>query len=57
MAATVVTREPLDSGVSSDDIKRETALNVKAGCVRCWVETRNGERILCTEWNVIGEND
>lgn len=57
MAGTFVTKEPVEAGVSEEDLKREIALRVKAGCVRCWVDTTNGRRTLCTEWNILGEND
>lgn len=56
MAGTFVTREPVDASVDQDGLDRQIALRVKAGCIRCWVETANGQRTLCTEWNVIGEN-
>lgn len=56
MAATFVTREPVDANVDDASLQREIALRVKAGCIKCWVETTNGQRTLCTEWNVIGEN-
>jgi len=57
MSATIVTKEPLADDVSDDDIQRMISLRLKAGCVRCWVVTESGKRVLCTEWNVIGEND
>ena len=56
MAGTFTTREPVEAGVNDDDLKREITLRVKAGCIRCYLETTNGKRTLCTEWNVIGEN-
>jgi hypothetical protein len=56
MAGTFVTKEPVDTGTSEDDLKREITLRVKAGCIRCWVDRQGGQRTLCTEWNVIGEN-
>lgn len=58
MSGSFVTREPVDASVDQDGLNRQIALRVKAGCIRCWVETAaNGQRTLCTEWNVIGEND
>jgi len=57
MPGTFVTREPIEAGVDGAALQREITLRVKAGCVRCWVETTDGQRTLCTEWNVIGEND
>jgi hypothetical protein len=57
MPSTVVTKEPLADNVSEEDVKREIRLRLKAGCVRSWVQTEAGRRILCTEWNVIGDND
>jgi len=57
MAGTFVTKEPVDAGTSDADLKREIALRVKAGCIRCWVEGQGAQRTLCTEWNVLGEND
>jgi hypothetical protein len=56
MAGTFKTREPIDAEVTGD-LKDEIAQRVKAGCVRCYVETTNGKRTLVTEWNVLGEND
>ena len=55
---TVVTREPVLPEVSQEELEREVRLRIKAGAIRCWVETdTGGDRWLCTEWNVIGEND
>jgi hypothetical protein len=57
MAGTFVTKEPVDASVDPEDLKRAIALRVRAGCIRCWVEGQGSERTLCTEWNVLGEND
>lgn len=58
MPATVVTRERIATGVSDEALERERKLRIKAGAIRVWVEaTPLGGRELCTEWNVIGEED
>ena len=57
MPATVVTREPIADDVDPTAIAREIRLRIKAGAIRCWIDQDAGRRVLCTEWNVIGEND
>lgn len=58
MPATVVTREKIATDVSDEALERERTLRIKAGAIRVWVEaTPLGGRELCTEWNVIGEDD
>jgi len=55
MPATVTTREPIAADVDDEAVRREIALRLKAGAIRCRVENGQGGRILVTEWNVIGE--
>ena len=55
MAATVVTKEPLEIGIDDAAIEREKSLRIKAGAITCKVEEENGQKIMYTEWNVIGE--
>jgi hypothetical protein len=57
MPATVVTKEPIASDVSDEEINREIVLRLKAGAIRSWIDRPAGQRVLFTEWNVIGEND
>lgn len=54
MAATVVTREPFPEA-THDELEREKELRIKAGAIRCWIEEDGEILVLCTEWNVIGE--
>lgn len=55
---TVVTREPIGGDVDDAALNREIVLRIRAAAVRCWVEKDDyGQRWLCTEWNIIGQND
>jgi hypothetical protein len=58
MPATVITREKIAAGVTAEALERERKLRLKAGAIRVWVEaTPLGGTDLCTEWNVIGDDD
>jgi hypothetical protein len=58
MPATIVTRESFPANVTAKSLKREIGLRIKAGAIRSWVENgEEGDKILCTEWNVLGSND
>ena len=54
MTATVVTKEPFRDA-SDSELEREKELRIKAGAIRSWVEVVDNEKILFTEWNVIGQ--
>jgi hypothetical protein len=58
MPATITTREVFPANSSQASLKREIDLRIKAGAIRSSIETgEGGEKILCTEWNVLGSND
>jgi hypothetical protein len=58
MPATIITREVFPANSSARRLKRDIDLRIKAGAIRSWVENgEEGEKILCTEWNVLGSND
>lgn len=57
MAATVVTTEQFPKETPDDGLLREISLRIKAGAIRSWVEIKDNQKILFTEWNVFGEND
>jgi hypothetical protein len=49
--ATIVTNEPLEAGITADEIRILISLRIKAGAIRSWHE---GDSLM-TEWNVIGQ--
>jgi hypothetical protein len=55
MAATIITKEPFPKTVTKEQIEEEISLRIKAGAIRSWVEEQTDNWMLCTEWNVIGE--
>lgn len=57
MAATVTTKEPVTDDVTEEQLEAEKTLRIQAGAIRSYVERVDGKRLLCTEWNVIGQND
>lgn len=57
MPATFISREPFPNETPEERLKDEVRLRIKAGAIRCWVEENGTHKMLCTEWNVIGEND
>lgn len=57
MPATVITKEPYPMETSDEGLLREISLRIKAGAIRSWIEIKNNQKILFTEWNVIGENN
>lgn len=57
MPATVITKEPYPIETSDEGLLREISLRIKAGAIRSWVEIENNQKMLFTEWNVIGQND
>lgn len=57
MPATIITRENFPANASARSLKREIGLRIKAGAIRSWIESGgDGDKILCTEWNVLGSN-
>lgn len=56
MAGTVITKEIVEDGTDAARLEREIELRIKAGAIRARVEEQDGQTILITEWNVIGEN-
>jgi hypothetical protein len=57
MPATIITREVFPSETSDAALQTEMELRIKAGAIRSWIEKSDGNKILCTEWNIIGSND
>lgn len=57
MPATIITREVFPADTSDEALQREIDLRIKAGAIRSWIEKKNGQKMVCTEWNVIGSND
>lgn len=57
MPATIITKEPFPLEVLDEALSREKSLRIKAGAIKSWIEIENNQKILYTEWNVIGEND
>lgn len=53
MPATVTTKEPLEDGVTDEEVDALISLRLQAGAIRC---SRDGS-FLNTEWNVFGQND
>lgn len=57
MPATVVTREPFPLDTDDSKLDVEIKLRIKAGAIRSKVEVTSTNKVLVTEWNVIGQND
>jgi hypothetical protein len=57
MTATVTTKEPYPLDTQDEALNREIELRIQAGAIRAWVEKTSTEKILFTEWNVLGQND
>jgi hypothetical protein len=57
MPATIITREVFPKDTSDEALQKEIDLRIKAGAIRSWIEKKGGQKILCTEWNVIGSNE
>lgn len=56
MPASFETKETFPASVSQAQIDEEIRLRMKAGAIRSKAEKKsNGEWLLTTEWNVIGE--
>ena len=55
MAATFVTKEPVEKTVPKERLEEDVRLRIKAGAIKSWIEEESDKWILCTEWNVIGE--
>jgi hypothetical protein len=57
MPATVTTREIFPGNSTDVSLQGEIDLRIKAGAIRSWIENgQAGEKILCTEWNILGAN-
>ncbi len=55
MPSTIKTEEKIPKGTSDEALDRDIALRIKAGAIRCEIKGEGDERVLVTEWNVIGE--
>ncbi len=53
--ATLITRELLPKSAKAPQIEKLIKLRLKAGCIRCWIEDKDGQKFLLTEWNIIGQ--
>lgn len=54
---TVIVREPYPIETPDEDLSQEISLQKEAGAIRGWVEIKNDQKILCTEWNEIGQGN
>lgn len=57
MTAIVETREPLEEPVDMERVQADIDLRIRAGAIRCHIDGEPPDRVLVTEWNVLGEND
>lgn len=54
MPATITTEEHFEKTVTEEEMEEARRLRILAGAIRSWVDERDEEWVLYTEWNVIG---
>lgn len=51
------TSEPFPLEPDDDRLRAEIALRIRAGAIRSWIEGMPPNKVLLTEWNLLGQND